>query len=212
MTIQQERPAARRRPSAKKGVDARQHETDGAMAVDADDVTRCAAGDGAALERLYARHGRTCLSFARQILVDTQYAEDAVQEAFLQLWRNAATFDHTRSAPRTYLVMLTRARAVDRVRWEARRTSLSLVPEHDRADDRPGPEAQAVVASLGREAVAALAALSAVQREALVLAYWGGYTQREIAIMTVTPIGTVKTRMRAGLCALSEAFDVRGPS
>lgn len=179
---------------------------------DADAVTRCASGDQNALEGLYARHGGACLALARQILVDSHYAEDAVQEAFLHLWRNAATFDSTRSSPRAWLILLTRSRAIDRVRYEQRRTTLTLdsTAGHDRPDDTPGPDAQAITAALGRETVAALAVLTAVQREAVVLAYWGGYTQREISAMTGTPLGTVKTRTRDALTALSRHLGPAG--
>lgn len=170
---------------------------------DAEAVSRCAVGDERALEGLYARHGRVCLGLARQILVDGHYAEDAVQEAFLDLWRNAATFDGTRSSTRAWLIMLTRSRAIDRVRYEQRRNTSELGEGHDRADDRPGPDAQAITAALGRQTVAALAVLTPVQREALVLAYWGGYTQREIAVRTGTALGTVKTRTRSALASLS---------
>lgn len=170
---------------------------------DADAVARCVAGDQLGLEQLYARHGRVCLALARQILIDRHYAEDAVQEAFLHLWRNSAAFNGTRSSARTWLIMLTRSRAIDRVRYEQRRSTDELEERHDRSDDREGPDAQAISAALGRETVAALAVLTPVQREALVLAYWGGYTQREIAAITGTPLGTVKTRTRSALAALS---------
>ena len=179
--------------------DTSQLETD----ADAESVALCAAGDQRALERLYARHGGACLALARQVLVDAHYAEDAVQEAFLHLWRHAGAFDGTRSSARTWLVMLTRARAIDRVRYEQRRTTSALAADHDRPDERPGPDVQAITAALARQTVAVLAVLPAVQREALVLAYWGGYTQREVAAITGAPLGTVKTRMRAALAALS---------
>ncbi len=94
--------------------------------------------------------------------------------------------------------MLTHHRAVDRVRSEQRRAASALGEKDDHPDDRPGPEVQAITALLGEGAVSALALLTADKREALVLAYWGGYTQREIAVMTSTPLGTVKTRTRKG--------------
>ena len=171
--------------------------------VDADAVARCAAGDQLALEQLYRRHGGVCHRFARQILRDPHFAEDVVQEAYLSLWRSAAQFDGNRSSTRAWLIMLTRARAIDRVRYEQRRTVLALDQSFDRPDPRPGPDAQAISAALGRETVAALAVLTTVQREVLVLAYWGGYTQCEIPSMTGTPLGTVKTRTRAALATLS---------
>jgi RNA polymerase sigma-70 factor (ECF subfamily) len=175
-------------------------------ALDAESVARCAAGDDGALERLYGEHGATCLSVARSILVDADYAQDAVQEAFLHLWRHADRFDGSRSTPRAWLLMLTRCRAIDRVRLEQRRKTLTLSPEDDRADTTPDPSQQAVTTLLAEHAVGALATLSAVKREAVVLAYWGGYTQREIAVMTSTPLGTIKTRTRDALRELAAAF------
>jgi RNA polymerase sigma-70 factor (ECF subfamily) len=171
-------------------------------ACDAASIAACAAGDPTALDNLYVRHGGACLGFARQILVDAHYAEDAVQEVFLHLWRNASAFDGSRSSARSWLLMLTHHRAVDRVRFERRRAALALGEKDDHPDDRPGPEAQAITALLGERAVSALALLTADKREALVLAYWGGYTQREIAVMTSTPLGTVKTRTRNALIQL----------
>ncbi|MBA2577091.1 MAG: sigma-70 family RNA polymerase sigma factor [Euzebyaceae bacterium] len=117
---------------------------------------------------------------------------------FLHLWRNASAFDGSRSSARTWLMMLTHHRAVDRVRSEQRRAASALGEKDDHPDDRPGPEVQAITALLGEGAVSALALLTADKREALVLTYWGGYTQREIAVMTSTPLGTVKTRTRKG--------------
>jgi len=171
-------------------------------ACDAASMADCAAGGPTALDHLYGRHGDACLALARKILVDAHYAEDTVQEVFLHLWRNASAFDGSRSSARTWLMMLTHGRAVDRVRYEQRRPASALGEKDAGPDDRPGPEVQAITALLGERAVSALALLTASKREALVLAYWGGYTQREIAVMTSTPLGTVKTRMRNGLIEL----------
>lgn len=166
---------------------------------DAAAVAACADGDDTALEQLYDRYGSACLHHARSVLVDPQYAEDAVQEAFLELWRNAARFDPTQCSVRSWLLMLTHRRAVDRTRTEQRRQTCLLSAEHDVADDRRGPPEHAVAALAGEHARQALAVLPARKREVLVLAYWGGFTQREIAGLTRTPIGTVKTRMRSAL-------------
>jgi len=112
----------------------------------------------------------------------------------------------SRSSARTWLMMLTHRRAVDRVRYEQRRPASALGEKDDYPDDRPGPEVQAITALLGERAVSALALLTANKREALVLAYWGGYTQREIAVMTSTPLGTVKTRTRNALIQLHQSL------
>ena len=173
--------------------------TDSAAQTDAAAVAACATGDGAALEALYGQYAGSCLRHARSIRVDEHPAEDAVQEASLELWRNAGRFDPSRSTVRSWLLMLTHRRAVDRVRMEQRRQTCLLTPELDPVDDRLGPSELALMALAGEQARRALEALTPCKRQAIVLAYWGGFTQKEIAAITQTPIGTVKTRMRSAL-------------
>ena len=176
-------------------------------AADASRVRQCATGDGRALEELYANHGGSCLALARSILLDPHHAEDAVQEAFLDLWRHPERFDSQQSSARSWLLLLTHHKAVDRVRSEQRRKTSVLAPGDDAyEDERPGPEAQAITALAGDRTRDALAALPAAKREALVLAYWGGYTQQEISTLTSTPIGTVKSRMYAAMKDLSRSL------
>ena len=122
-------------------------------------VADCAAGDALALEALYRRHGGACLAHARRVVVDDHLAQDVVQEAFLDLWRHASRFDSQRSSARTWLLMLTHRRSVDRVRSEQRRRSEELTPDGDRADGQRSPESHAVVAALGEAAQQALDAL-----------------------------------------------------
>ena len=178
---------------------------------DASRVARCVSGDGRAIEELYANHGGSCLALARSILVDPYHAEDAVQEAFVDLWRHAERFDSRQSSVRGWLLLLTHRKAVDRVRWEERRKTSELLPGHDNEDARPGPDAQAMSTVSGDRTREALATLPRVEREALVLAYWGGYTQREISVLTSTPIGTVKSRMHAALKDLSTSLADQAP-
>jgi RNA polymerase sigma-70 factor (ECF subfamily) len=168
-------------------------------------IARCAAGCSASLELLYDRHAATCLGHARSVLRDTDHAEDAVQEAFLDLWRHAHRYDARQCSVRSWLLMLTHRKAVDRVRSEQLRRTTQLGPQDDRPDAAPSPDLQALTAVLGEQVRDALARLPHVKREALVLAYWGGYTQREIAALTDAPLGTVKTRM---YCALKDLHAV----
>lgn len=175
-------------------------------AADALRVAQCASGDGHALEELYANYGGSCLALARSILIDPHHAQDAVQEAFLDLWRHPHRFDSQQSSARSWLLLLTHRKAVDRVRSEQRRKTSELLPSDDREDERPGPDLQAISALLGDRTRQALASLSQIKREALVLAYWGGYTQREISVLTSTPIGTVKSRMRSAMEELSRSL------
>jgi RNA polymerase sigma-70 factor (ECF subfamily) len=165
--------------------------------------------DEAALEALYARYGRACYSLARRILADEQFAQDAVQEVFLTVWRDAARFDASRGGFSSWLMSMTHHKAVDAVRREEnqrkRRTSADLLD--DREVDGPGVHDE-VWSTLRRERVReALKGLPDVQREVLTLAYFGGYTQREIAGITATPLGTVKTRMLSGMRRLKDGLE-----
>ncbi|MHC1563184.1 sigma-70 family RNA polymerase sigma factor [Actinomycetospora sp. C-140] len=155
-----------------------------------------------ALAQLYDRFGRPAYSLARRICVDESLAEDVVQEAFLVVWRDPARFDPARGTVSSWLLTLVHHRAVDAVRREATRRKRTVAPSADGEDWNipPGPGADqaalgAVVAGKVRDA---LADLPAEQREALALAYFGGYTQREVSSLVGVPLGTVKSRMFAG--------------
>ena len=172
-------------------------------------VARVTEGDGGALEALYARYGRACYGLARRILVDEQLAQDAVQEVFLAVWRDASRFDASRGGFSTWLLSMTHHKAVDSVRREEnlrkRRTTDDVL--ETRESESPQVE-DAVWSLLRRERVReVLQTLPDAQREALTLAYFGGYTQREIAGLTDTPLGTVKTRMLAGMRRMKESLD-----
>jgi RNA polymerase sigma-70 factor (ECF subfamily) len=172
-------------------------------------VARVAGGDGGALEALYERYGRACYSLARRVLVDEQLAQDAVQEVFLTVWRDASRFDAARGGFSSWLLSMTHHKAVDAVRREEnlrkRRTSDDTLEV--REDDSPAVD-DAVWSLLRRQRVReVLKTLPEPQREALTLAYFGGYTQREIAGLTATPLGTVKTRMLAGMRRMATSLD-----
>jgi RNA polymerase sigma factor (sigma-70 family) len=172
-------------------------------------VSLVAEQDGQALEALYSRYGRPCLALARRILTDEQFAQDVVQEVFLTVWRDASRFDASRGAFSSWLLSMTHHKAVDVVRREEnvrkRRASADLL--ESREDDEPHIDEQ-VWSTLRRERLRdCLQTLPAVQREALALAYYGGHTQREIAQLTATPLGTVKTRMLAGMRTLRSRLD-----
>ena len=172
-------------------------------------VTLVQSADSGALEALYARYGRACYGLARRILTDEQLAQDVVQEVFLAVWRDASRFDASRGGFSTWLLSMTHHKSVDSVRREEnlrkRRTSADLL--ETRASDAPKVD-DAVWSLVRRERVReVLKTLPDVQREALTLAYFGGYTQREIAGLTATPLGTVKTRMLAGMKRMKESLD-----
>jgi RNA polymerase sigma factor (sigma-70 family) len=168
-----------------------------------------ASHDPAALEELYDRHGGACYGLARRVVTDEQLAQDVVQEVFLAIWRGAATYDGSRGTLSTWLYALTHHKSVDAVRraqrHSGRRTSEdALITE---PDPSPGVDEQAL-ASVRRDQVrAALADLPEPQRRALMLAYFGGYSQSEIAALTGIPLGTVKTRTLAALRRLRSVLD-----
>ena len=203
MTLSRRRPADSGMPEEPPRPQAYDEKDDRAL------VALVRSADADALEALYARYGRSCYSLARRILTDEQLAQDVVQEVFLALWRDASRFDASRGGFSTWLLSMTHHKAVDSVRREEnlrkRRTSADLLDSRE-AD---GPRVDEAVWSLvRRERVReALKTLPAPQREALTLAYFGGYTQREIAGLTATPLGTVKTRMLAGMKRMKESLD-----
>ena len=160
------------------------------------------AGDETALGALYDRFGRIAYGVALRILRDQALAEDAVQEAFLAIWRSAGTYRRERAKPSTWILTLVHRRAVDLVRREDRRRGEALA-------EAPEAEATAVPeeASLRERRAAVQSALQSLpgeQRQALELAYYGGYSQSELAAHLGVPLGTVKSRMFAGLNRLRE--------
>jgi RNA polymerase sigma factor (sigma-70 family) len=161
-----------------------------------------ATGDDDALGVLYDRFGRTAYALAFRVLRDRALAEDAVQEAFLAVWRSADGYRRERAKPGTWILTLVHRRAVDLVRREDRRPAAPL----DEAPELTAlPVAEEVDLRERRSAVqAALAQLPDDQRQALELAYYGGYTQSELAERLGVPLGTVKSRMFSGLSRLRE--------
>jgi RNA polymerase sigma factor (sigma-70 family) len=169
-------------------------------------VALIARSDESALAELYDRIGGVAYGLAFRVLRDESLAEDAVQEAFLALWRSgAATFVPERSKASTWLLTLVHRRAVDLVRREERRRAEPLETAAEPVVD--SAEASAWL-RLERERVqAALRALPDQQREAIELAYYGGFSQSELAERLGQPLGTIKSRMFSGLSRLRELLD-----
>ena len=170
-------------------------------------MTRIESRDADALGALYDRHGGRLLALARRILGDGGEAEEVIQEVFLFAWRSAASFDPSRGSVLTWLLIVTRSRAIDRLR--ARRgTSRPEVRSLDTLAEGPASPVDVEAASADRQWEAlcrsAVDELPADQRRALELAYFEGLTHQEIADRTQTPLGTVKTRVRLGLMKLRE--------
>jgi RNA polymerase sigma factor (sigma-70 family) len=163
-----------------------------------------ARGDDTALAELYDRFGTPAYRLAVRILRDPALAQDAVQDAFLTVWRTAASFDARRGSVSTWVLTLVHRRAVDIVRREDRRRARPL-------DDAPVASGDATDESAElrderRRVQAALSVLTDAEREAIELAYYGGLTQTEIAERLGVPLGTVKSRMFAGLAKLRDAL------
>ena len=161
-----------------------------------------ARSDETALAELYDRFGRTAYGLALRILRDPRLAEDAVQEAFLTVWRSADRFLAERAKASTWVLTIVHRRAVDVVRREERRRTEPL-------EDQPQPSGEATdeEASLRerrRIVQDALGKLPPEQRQALELAYYGGLTQSELAERLGQPLGTIKSRMFAALARLRE--------
>jgi RNA polymerase sigma-70 factor (ECF subfamily) len=167
-------------------------------------LARIARGDEDALAALYDRYGRQAYALAVRILRDPALAEDAVQDAFLTAWRTATAFDPARGKAATWLLTIVHRRAVDVVRREERRRADPIenapIPSGDATDEEAGVREQ-------RRAVqAALDVLTPSEREAIELAYYGGLSQSAVAERLGVPLGTVKSRMFAGLAKLRDAL------
>ena len=175
---------------------------------DAEVMRRIRAGDRAAVEDLYARFRRPAFALARRIVADDALAEDVLQEVFLSVWRDPAAFDRARGSVASWLLAVVHHKAVDAVRREESQRRRQARAEEELVRDAPTAtrdvEDDAWSRVVAEQVRTAMGVLSAPQREALTLAYYGGYTQREVAALTGTPLGTVKTRMLAGMRRLRQ--------
>ncbi len=174
-------------------------------------MRRLVGGDEAAFASFYRRFAPGLFSMIYQILQDQKESEDVMQEAFVQMWKKAATYDSGRSGLFTWAVMISRNKAIDRLRSRQRRSrtveaaaaELEAVPPEsaqqadellDRSDER-------------NRVRSALSKLPGAQREAIDLAFFGGMTQVEISSKLNAPLGTVKARIRRGLLALRDVLE-----
>jgi RNA polymerase sigma-70 factor (ECF subfamily) len=164
--------------------------------------------DPATFQRVFAEHERAVYAAAFRILGNGAQAQDVVQDVFLRLWRSPRAFDERRGALGSYLRLMARSRALDTWR-EAQaagrasdRLKVVVADDDPRLDERP--DAAAELAHTRGELGEALRRLPEAQREALVLAYWGGLTADEIAQRAAVPLGTAKSRIRLGLSKLRD--------
>jgi RNA polymerase sigma-70 factor (ECF subfamily) len=170
-------------------------------------IERIGEGDRDAFDELYRRFARPVLAMAVRQLGDNGRAEDAAQETFAAVWRSARSFKAERGSGSAWLYAVARHAIVDRSRQ--RREPVAEAP--DEAADEAGPAERAEQAWLTWRVHSALEKLPERERVVLELAYWSGLSQTEIASYLDVPLGTVKTRTRAGLARLSTLLDeVRG--
>jgi RNA polymerase sigma-70 factor, ECF subfamily len=170
-------------------------------------LARVALGDEEAYAAVYDRTAGQVLGVVRAVVRDPAQSEEVVQEVLLDVWRSASRFDAELGSASAWVMTLAHRRAVDRVRSEQKAAERERrVPSSTTAYDEV---AEAVEARLERERVRrCLASLTELQRESVTLAYYGGYTYREVAELLGVAIGTVKTRMRDGLIRLRDCLGV----
>lgn len=179
-------------------------------------VRQLIAGDTVALEQLYDRYASAVFGLLLRVVADRMVAEELVQEVFLRAWQRAGTYQDTRGRFVTWLLGIAHNLAIDELR--RRRRQPQIASEREGAEREtlvlpdPGPEvAEEVWVRLRRVQIAeALGQLPAAQRETIELAYFGGYSQAEIAARLGEPLGTVKTRVRLGLRKLRDIVRARG--
>jgi RNA polymerase sigma-70 factor (ECF subfamily) len=172
-------------------------------------LTEIARGDRGAFAEMFDRVGGQVYGLVRRVLRDPSQSEEVTQEIMLEIWRTAPRFDVGRGSAKAWILTMAHRRAVDRVRSEQ--------ASRDR-DDKVGARetvrefdvvSEEVERTLEHQQVRqALGQLTALQREAVELAYYGGYTYREVAELLDTPLGTVKTRLRDGLIRLRDTLGV----
>jgi RNA polymerase sigma-70 factor, ECF subfamily len=163
-------------------------------------IQRMATGDRDAFANFYDRYAALVLTFATRLLQVRADAEDLLQEVFLQVWRQAKSYDQARGSPEAWIVTMTRSRAIDKLRSRRRRDeSAGSSQEHSRLEGVGTVERGAAASAARLTIQGALAQLPEAQRIVLELAYFEGFTQSEIAARLGEPLGTVKTRLRAGL-------------
>jgi RNA polymerase sigma-70 factor, ECF subfamily len=174
------------------------------------ELMRAFAGrEPGAAEELYRRFAPRVFGLGKVMLGDASRAEDLVQDTFVKVWRVADSYEPSRGALDTWVLLIARSLAIDTIRrrvLEARVTAQQEPPQE--ATDGSEPEKRAEIQDLAERARQAMSALSPGQRAALELAYFGGKTSTEVAELEGIPVGTAKTRIRTALIRLREALEV----
>lgn len=174
-------------------------------------LTRLADGDQRAFAEVYDAMSSRVFGLILRVLVDRAQSEEVLQEVFLELWQSAARFAPNKGQGRSWILTIAHRRAVDRVRSSQSSAERDVrVGMRDIETDRDDVSGEVELRIEADRVVNALKALPEAQRDAISLAYYGGYSQREIAALQSTPLGTIKTRMRDGLTRLRMELGVNG--
>ncbi|MET0999796.1 MAG: ECF RNA polymerase sigma factor SigK [Marmoricola sp.] len=172
-------------------------------------LKRSGRGDEAAFAELYDATSARAYGLAVRVVRNPSQAEEVMQEAFLELWRTASRFDSAKGSAVSWILTLVHRKSVDRIRSAEASTRRDTVWHHGSQDVEHDSTAEAAQASMeARRVRQALDSLTEVQREALELAYFKGYTHTEVAAMLDLPVGTAKTRIRDGLIRLRDTMGV----
>ena len=165
-------------------------------------LKRVADGDRAALQDVYRRTSAKLYGVALRICPDGDEAEDVLQDAFINVWQKAGSFDPARASPITWLVALTRNRAIDRLRARGKRVMTPIDLAAEVADDRPDAEQCLIAHQADSRIRACIETLGNGDAVLIRTAFFDGATYNDIAARTSTPIGTVKSRIRRALIKL----------
>ena len=169
-------------------------------------LRRVAEGDRAALQDVYARTSAKLFGVCLRIFPERSDAEDALQDAFINVWQKAGSFDPARASPITWLVTLTRNRAIDRLRASGKRMMAPIEAAADIADDRPDAEACLIAADDRARIVHCMETLASGDATMIRTAFFEGVTYNDIADRAALPLGTVKSRIRRALMKLKECL------
>ena len=182
---------------------------DGAAARLASLMQRSSRGDEAAFAELYDLTSARAYGLALRVVRNPAQAEEVVQEAYLDAWRTSSRFDPARGSAAGWLLTIVHRKSVDRVRSAEAATARDATYHRETEPVEHDSTVESAHASLDAQRVrTAVAGLTAVQREAVELAFFGGYTHTEVATMLDVPVGTAKTRIRDGLIRLRDAMGV----
>jgi len=168
---------------------------------------RIRTGDRDALGELYDRYASVALATALRVVANREQAEDLVHDGFVAVWQKIDRFDPMRGSLRSWLLTVVRNRAIDRVRSARSSIAIEVADEQSLLRTSPNPTWEAAIARRSAaELRSALDGLPTEQRQAIELAYFGGNTYREIAVLTNVPLGTANGRLRLGLAKLRDSL------